>query len=83
MSGGLPVSSLVETDAAAAAVGMAPAAFREWAARRGLRAVRHVRLGRSTIAVWDLRQVYETDRDYPRHAACDQEVALRCDLDLQ
>lgn len=51
------------TDKAAAAVGVAPSSFRAWAADRGLKAVRHVRLGRSSVALWDLDQVFEAERN--------------------
>lgn len=50
------------TDKAAAAVGVDPKSFRAWAADRGLKAVRHVRLGRSSFAIWDLDAVYEAER---------------------
>ena len=51
------------TDKAAAAVGIEDlATFRAWAADRGLKAVRHIRLGRSTIAVWDLDEVYAAEQ---------------------
>lgn len=62
----------VETATAAAALGKTPPQFRAWAHRRGLKPVRTIRLGRSTIALYDLQQVYETDRHAPNSAVVDQ-----------
>ena len=53
---------LVDTAAAAEAVGVAASGFTTWARRRDLRPVRHERRGRRTVALWDVRAVLELTR---------------------
>lgn len=47
----------VTTAQAARLVGVQEDTFRSWAQRRGLRRVDQIRLGRSTINVWDADEV--------------------------
>ncbi len=49
----------VTTPQAAAACGCSVPAFRQWASRARLHPVRRVRVGRSTVATWDLNEVLE------------------------
>lgn len=57
---------LMTTDKAARLLDIRPDTFRSWARRRDLRPVRHVRLGRSTIALWDMDQVFEAEQRDPK-----------------
>lgn len=50
---------VVTTDEAASAVDVEPVRFREWARRRGLERLRLVRVGRASVALYDLDEVYE------------------------
>lgn len=53
---------VVDTGAAAEAVGVAASGFTTWARRRGLRPLRHERRGRRTVALWELQAVLELTR---------------------
>lgn len=61
----MSVDALVSTNRAAEAVGVQPTAFRTWARRRGLVAVRYVWVGRVRHAVWDLDEVYDAEARGP------------------
>lgn len=56
------VVTVVTTDEAAVAVGQAPSGFRTWARRAGLQPIRTVRVGRATVALWNLDEVYDAAR---------------------
>lgn len=60
-----PGPTLVDTGAAAEAVGVAASGFRSWARRRGLDPVERRRVGRRFVAYYDLRAVLEAERDTP------------------
>lgn len=47
----------VTTTEAARLVGIQEDAFRTWARRRGLQRIGQIRLGRSTINIWDADEV--------------------------
>lgn len=53
---------LVDTAAAAAAVGVATRSFRTWARRRGVEPVDRVRVGRRQLAYYRLSDVYAATR---------------------
>jgi hypothetical protein len=52
---------VLTTEDAAHRVGVGTDSFRTWAKRRGLRPTMHVRIGRSSHAVWSLVEVLDAE----------------------